>query len=35
MKYKLSLNASLVENKDKTVEECKNQLTKANELIHQ
>jgi len=35
LKYKLSVNTSITENKDKTVEECKNQLTKANELIHQ
>jgi len=35
LKYKLNVHSSTVMSKDKTVEECKNQLTKANELIHQ
>lgn len=35
LKLRLNVTSSSAENKDKTVEECKNQLTKANELIHQ
>lgn len=35
LKYKLNIHQSTLSSKDNTVEECKNQLTKANELIHQ